>query len=91
MQMSDNTQNQRRVRALLDTNEMKLILARAVAEVANVDLTCPDVRVETLNLVVAPMPGCSAAEVIIVVDHPTVVKASDPRYQTELHALRGVL
>lgn len=89
MQMSDNTQHQRRVRVLFDNDDLKMLLARAVAAEAKVDLTDPDVRVEMIHLVSDPLPGCAAAEVIVVVDHPHVRCASAPTRQTEADAVRG--
>ena len=64
MQLSDVTQNIRRVRAVIDTADLKMLLAQAVAQQADVNLTDPDVTVRSVELHAGNMPH---AEVIIEV------------------------
>jgi len=68
MQVSDVTQSRRRIRALLDSEDLKLLLAKAVAAEAGVELTDPDVRVQSVEVRPA-LQGvlCATAEVIIEV------------------------
>lgn len=64
MQVSDLTQNVRRIRAVLDSNDLKLLLAQTVAAEAGVDLTDPDVQVRSVEVHAGNLPH---AEVIIEV------------------------
>ena len=64
MQISDLTQNVRRVRAVLDSDDLKMLLAKTVANEANIDLTSPDVTVQCVEVHAGNLPH---AEVIIEV------------------------
>lgn len=64
MQLSDVTQKVRRIRAVLDGEDLKMLLARTVATEAQVDLTDPDVTVRSVELHPGNLPY---AEVIIEV------------------------
>ena len=67
MVLSDMVQGVRRIRALLTTEDLQMLAAQHVADVANVDLTSPDVQMHTLEVNRNPLPGSPAAEVIIEV------------------------
>lgn len=89
MQLSDVTQHERRVRALLDGDDLRLIIARHVAAAAGVHLTDPRIRVSLIEIrtVGSPGPG-PRAEVILHVDQADPLGQRTPN-QTEQQALKG--
>ena len=93
MELSDVTQHQRRVRALLSVEDVRLAVARYVAAEAGVQLTDPATSVTEMRLpLAAGVPGTAPVEVILVVDKGFQELPAGQAWapQDERDALRGV-
>jgi hypothetical protein len=93
MELSDVTQHQRRVRALLSVEDVRLAVARYVATEAGVHLTDPTTKVEEMRLPIAACtPGTAPVEVILVIDKGFRELPAGQAWapQDEREALRGL-
>ena len=90
MELSDVTQHERRVRALLSLDDLHLIIARHVAHETGLALTDPRVSVKLIQLRTVSPQG-PRAEVVIVADQSSgPVPESALRVQSEVDALKDV-